>query len=148
MLLRDSATRYWAVGGLIGYGLAVGVVLFSPVSFSGIVAAVDGWLSGDLGLDWFGSGWVEFGANIALFAPLGFFLTLLFRHPLAGSSLAVLLSVCAEIAQAVIPSREPSWRDLLANGLGAVVGASLAWLILRRRGRRTADSRDDGNHGR
>jgi glycopeptide antibiotics resistance protein len=135
VLVGDSTVRRWTIGGLIGYAVAVGVVLLSPVSFGGIVAAIGGWLSDGLGLDWFGSGWIEFIANALMFVPLGFLLTLLLRHPVGGMALAVLLSACAEIAQVVIPSRQPSLRDLLANALGALVGAGLARLIVLRRRR-------------
>lgn len=146
MLVEDSVARRWAIGGLICYAVAVGAVLLSPVSFSGIVTAIGDWLADDLRLDWFGSGWVEFTANALMFAPLGFLLTILVRHHVRGMALAVLLSACAEIAQAVIPSRQPSLRDVLANALGALIGAYLARvLVLRRRRGPVADTHDEND---
>lgn len=133
-----SRRRSWVVGGLIAYLLAVVLVLLLPVGYSTIVSAIAGWLQGILGTSSFGSGWIEFVANILMFAPLGFLLTLLFRHPWYGVVLALVLSAGAEIAQIVIPSRQPSFRDILANALGAAVGAALAWLIVLRRERRVA----------
>lgn len=129
--------RRWAIVGLTVYALIVGVVLLAPVSYSGIVNAVSDWSARTLGLDWFGSGWIEFIANIVMFAPLGFLLTLLLPRRWHGLALAIALSVAAELVQAVIPLRQPSGRDILANALGAGMGALLAWVITRRPGSRT-----------
>ena len=131
--MGDSGARQrrWALGGLVFYALAVGVVLLAPVSYSGIVNALSDWSARTLGLGWFGSGWVEFAANVLMFAPLGFLLTLLLPHRWQGVVLAVTLSVAAEIVQAVIPSRQPSFRDILANALGAGIGAVLALCVVR-----------------
>ncbi|HTH05531.1 MAG TPA: VanZ family protein, partial [Ilumatobacteraceae bacterium] len=103
-----------------------------------IVNRIGDWLRYDVGIDWFGSGWIEFGANILMFVPLGFLLSLLFRRPWVGVVLAVVLSAVAEVAQIIIPSRQPTLRDILANTLGAALGAALAWLIVLRRGRAAA----------
>lgn len=130
--------RGWVTGALALYSLALLAVLLLPVSYSGIVNAIGDWLRYDVGIAWFGSGWIEFGANILMFVPLGFLLTLLFRRPWFGVVLALVLSAAAEVAQIVIPSRQPTARDIVANTLGATVGAALAWLIVLRRGRRTA----------
>lgn len=133
--------RRWVLGGLIAYAVIVGVVLIAPVSYSGIVHAISAWGAQVFGLTWFGSGWVEFGANIVMFAPLGFLLTLLWSRGAIGVLVAVGVSVAAELVQAVIPSREPSLRDILANTLGAVIGAIIAWLFVIRpaRARRRAE---------
>jgi len=114
---------------LVAYAAAVGAVVLAPVSYSRIVNAV-GQL---LGATWFGSGWIEFSANILMFVPLGFLLTLLMRHPWRGVVLAVVFSAGAELIQFLVPSREPSLRDLLANTLGAALGAGVAWLLVLRR---------------
>lgn len=128
--------RRWIGAALVVYALTAVVVLVSPVKYSGIVRAIGEWLRGDLALTGFGTGWIEFFANALMFAPLGFLLTAWFRHPWRGVVLAVVLSVGAELAQVVIPQREPSVRDVLANGLGAALGALLAWLVVTRRSRR------------
>lgn len=140
MLDAHARRRRWVIGALAVYALAVCVVLVAPVSYSGIVNAVGEWGAASLGLDWFGSGWIEFVANILMFAPLGFLLTLLLRHHWYGVAIAVALSVAAELVQAVIPSRQPSARDILANTMGAALGAVLAWFIVLRRDRRTRRS--------
>ncbi len=128
------------VYGLIAYAVVVAVVLLTPVSYGVITNALGDWLRDVLGVDWFGSGWIEFGANILMFVPLGFLLTLLLRHHWYGVALALVISAGAEIVQIVIPSRQPSLRDILANTLGAAIGAALAWaLVLRRTERRRRD---------
>ncbi|WP_312676436.1 VanZ family protein [Microbacterium sp.] len=132
----EARRRRWAGAGLAGYALVVGVVLVAPVSYGRIVSAIGEWGASAFGLDWFGSGWIEFFANVLMFAPLGFLLTLLMRRWWHGLAIAVALSVLAEVLQAVIPSRQPSLRDILANALGAAVGAGVALLIVRRRSRR------------
>lgn len=127
-----SVRRRWVIAGLAAYALVVGLVLLLPVSYSGIVNRIGDWLRDGFGMDWFGTGWIEFGANILMFVPLGFLLTLLFRHPWYGVALALALSAAAELAQVIIPSRQPTIRDILANTLGAALGAALAWLIVLR----------------
>lgn len=88
---------------------------------------------------------LEFLANIALFVPVGMFLMLLFGTRLwwlaLGASFAMTTAI--EIAQRSIPGRVPDERDLLANGLGAVIGVLVALVLtapaaLRRRRRRRA----------
>lgn len=128
------------------YVVAVAVVLLSPVSPSAQVDGVTGWLRDGLGLAWIRQGWVEFGGNVAMFLPLGLLLTLLFRPPWWGLALAVLISVAAELGQLLLPARTATPRDVVANGLGALLGAGVAWLIIRhsrrsRRGRRPATRR-------
>lgn len=133
-----SVRRRWVVGGLVAYVVVVAVVVLLPVSYAGIVHRLDGWLRDGLGITVFGSGWIEFAANIVMFLPLGFLLTLLFRHPWYGTILAVVLSAGVEIAQIVIPSRQASLRDVVSNGIGAALGAFLAWLVVLRRDHRRA----------
>ena len=134
-----ASRRRWAIGGLALYSVAVAAVLLLPVSYSGIVNAMGDWLRYDLGIGWFGSGWIEFGANILMFVPLGFLLTLLFRRPWVGVALALALSAAAEVAQIAIPSRQPTIRDILANAAGAALGAGIAWLLVLRRERAASD---------
>jgi len=138
---EDVRIRRWALVGLVLYGGAAGIVLLAPVSYSGIVHAIDSWLRSALGLTWFGSGWVEFTANILLFVPLGFLLTLIVRPHGLGVVVALLVSAGVELVQLVIPSREASLRDVLANTCGAAVGAVLAWLVVLRGSPRAPKSR-------
>jgi glycopeptide antibiotics resistance protein len=123
-------------GALVVYAAAALVVLLSPGAPSGVIDAVTGWVRGGLGATAVRQGWIEFAANIALFVPLGFLLTGLFRRPWAGFAVALALSVAAELVQLLLPARLPSLRDVLANALGAATGAAFAWAFLIRRPRR------------
>lgn len=129
---------HWAVACSIVYGVVIAIVVFAPVSYSRIVNAIGGWVRDDLGITWFGAGWIEFAGNILMFVPLGFLLTLLFRHPWYGTALAVVISAGVEIAQIVIPDRQATLRDVVSNSVGAAVGAVLAWLIVLRRDHKRA----------
>jgi glycopeptide antibiotics resistance protein len=62
----------------------------------------------------------EFALNVLMFAPLGVFAVLLF------GARGFWLSVGIEWLQEFVPSRVSDPRDLLANGVGAIVGALLA----------------------
>lgn len=123
----------WAIWALGVYVVAVAVVVLSPVSYRVVVHAIGDGIRDVLRVSSFGSGWIEFGANVVMFVPLGFLLTLLLRNHWYGVVLALVLSAGVEIAQIVIPSRQPSLRDIVANVLGAAVGAALAWIIVLRR---------------
>jgi VanZ family protein len=86
---------------------------------------------------------LEFLANIVLFVPVGMFLLLLFGTRLWWVALTAsfAMTTSIEIAQRSIPGRVPDERDLVANGLGAVIGVLIALVLtlpatLRRRRRR------------
>jgi len=73
----------------------------------------------------------EFLANIAIFVPAGVFLLLLFGAGgwwLAGLS-SFATTAFIESVQHQIPGRVPDDRDLVANGLGAMVGIALALVL-------------------
>ncbi|GAA1736075.1 hypothetical protein GCM10009809_34060 [Isoptericola hypogeus] len=83
---------------------------------------------------------LEFVANIALFVPVGVFLLLLFGAGgwWAAALSSLLMTVGIEWAQRFIPGRVSDERDLLANGLGALIGIGTALVLtlpatLRRR---------------
>ena len=93
---------------------------------------------------------LEFLANVALFVPVGMFLLLLVGTRLWWVALASSFAMTAfiETAQRSIPGRVPDGRDLVANGLGAVIGVLVATVLTlpaalrRRRHRRlVAESR-------
>lgn len=136
MSAPTSFSRRWVLVCLGVYAFACAIVVLTPVSYAKIVHAIAEWLESAGGITGFGSGWIEFAANILMFLPLGFLLTLLFRHPWYGVALALALSIAVELAQIVIPSRQPTLRDIAANTAGAAIGAALAWLVVLRRRRR------------
>lgn len=135
---EKTGRRRWVLWCLLAYVLAVAVVVLTPVSYAGIVHRISDVIRTGLGLDFFGSGWIEFAANVVMFLPLGFLLTLLFRHPWYGTVLAIVLSAGVEVAQIVIPDRQASLRDVISNSIGAVIGAFLAWLFVLRPAHRRA----------
>lgn len=137
---RNRPAR-WVVLALVAYAGAVLAVLLLPVGYSEIVHAIGDGIRPVLGRPAFGDGWIELCANVLLFVPLGFLLTLLLRRHWHGVVLALALSAAAELAQVIIPSRQPSLRDVAANLLGAAIGAALAWwLVVRRERAATAAS--------
>jgi len=117
------------------YLTAVVVVLLAPVSYAQIVGWITERVHALIGGAPFGAGWIEFSANIAIFVPLGFLLTALFRRHWLGVVIALTMSAAAEGIQGLIPSREASVRDIVANTLGAALGAFVAWMIIGARER-------------
>ncbi|WP_372659015.1 VanZ family protein [Hydrogenophaga sp.] len=105
--------------------------------------------------------WTGFdvGANLVGYAPLGFLLALALMRsgsgrwswPLAVCA-PVLLSLGIETLQNFLPQRVPSNLDFALNSAGAVLGASVAWLLeklggLRRWSQFRADWFEAGAHG-
>ncbi|MCZ0982078.1 VanZ family protein [Streptomyces diastatochromogenes] len=85
--------------------------------------------------------------NIALFVPLGFFLTASTRRPVTVVPALAVLSGAIEVTQALVPgmARACDVSDLGANALGALAGClvAVAW-----RRRRAAVSPAPGRAGR
>ncbi|WP_166789465.1 VanZ family protein [Cryobacterium sp. TMS1-20-1] len=83
--------------------------------------------------DWFGYGKLEFTSNVAMFVPLGF-LTALILPTRVWWLVFVLcpgLSIAIELTQAsLLAARFATYSDILANSIGAVLGALIA-VILR-----------------
>ncbi|OEI69053.1 hypothetical protein Cus16_0882 [Curtobacterium sp. ER1/6] len=81
---------------------------------------------------WFSYDRVEFLANIGMFVPVGMLAALWLprRWWLLGAVVAVGLSVGIEVAQALyLPYRVADPRDVLSNGLGGLLGATLVGLF-------------------
>lgn len=78
--------------------------------------------------DWIGFGLLEFAANVLMFVPLGV-LGVLARPPFgvgAVVSCCGLLSIAVELGQwLLIPGRTGDYRDVIANIIGAALGALL-----------------------
>lgn len=78
----------------------------------------------------------DLAANVAVYVPLGFFLTLAlyrlpgrFTAPVLAVVLAGAVSFGLETAQTWLPSRVPSNVDLACNALGGLLGALWAQLV-------------------
>jgi len=72
--------------------------------------------------------------NVLLFAPLGAGMALLGFGPARAAGVGLLVSVLIEAAQAVVPGRTASVRDLMMNALGAALGAIVLRIVRARRG--------------
>jgi glycopeptide antibiotics resistance protein len=97
----------------------------------------------DLLARWETTSWItyerlEFGANIAMFVPIGVFFLLLLgrRRWWLAILVAAALTVGIETAQLAIPGRVSDPRDLLANTSGAVGGVVLGLVLTAGRARR------------
>jgi VanZ family protein len=82
-------------------------------------------------VDWLGAvsaAAVERAANVLLFVPAGLLLSCALRGwpRVAVWGLCVAASAGTELVQTVLPGRDPTGLDVLANGLGAAVGVLLA----------------------
>jgi VanZ family protein len=88
--------------------------------------------------DWITYSRVEFGANIAMFLPIGLFFLLLFGRRLWWLSIlfGIGLTVGIEFAQQFIPTRVSDPRDLLANSTGAFVGVMVGLILTAGKARR------------
>ena len=88
---------------------------------------------------------VEFGANIALFVPLGMLLALLFgpRRWWRAPVICFVATVIIELGQgALLPQRVTSIGDVIANTIGGILGTLVAVAIIATaaRNRRAIDS--------
>ncbi len=87
---------------------------------------------------WVTFGLIEFASNVLMFLPLGLFGALALRsrrYLVVPACLA--LSCLVELVQWLgLPDRDGSWRDILANTVGALIGYLVACLVLRRSTRR------------
>jgi VanZ family protein len=68
--------------------------------------------------------------NVVLFVPLGLFLALLLRRPVRAALLCVALSLAIECYQAALTTRVATFTDVVANGVGAGIGALAAVVVL------------------
>jgi glycopeptide antibiotics resistance protein len=104
------------------YDDSTGDLLSSMLRFFSRHAATD-WLTYDR---------VEFGANIAMFVPIGLFLVLLFGRRLWWLAIlvSVALSVVIEVSQgAFLPTRVSDLRDVVSNGTGGILGVVLGVVL-------------------
>ena len=83
--------------------------------------------------EWFGYNKLEFSANVLMFVPLGFLLTMILPAKVWWLALVICpaLSIGIELTQATFLSeRFATMADVLSNSLGSVVGAFCA-VVLR-----------------
>ncbi|HYN74087.1 MAG TPA: VanZ family protein [Nakamurella sp.] len=87
---------------------------------------------------WVTFGKLEFGANVLMFVPIGLFGALaLSRARWLIVPAAVAMSAVIEAVQAAgLPARDGTARDVIANGVGALIGYLVATVVLAERHRR------------
>lgn len=85
---------------------------------------------------------VEPFANLVLFIPIAFLIAVAAKRPLLGLVAGVGFSALIETLQALIRAigRSCDTGDLIANSLGALGGAVLAWAVIRRSARGADDA--------
>lgn len=120
----------------VGYLAVVGWVTLGPQPFNDGTA---GWLVSMLDFfqrhtltDWISYDRLEFGANIAMFVPIGLFFLLLLgiRRWWLAVVLGFMLTVGIETAQLFIPGRVSDVRDVIANTAGAFVGVLFGLIVM------------------
>ena len=82
-------------------------------------------------------GWEQVAANVAVFVPLGFLLGL--RIGWRGLPVGAGFSLLIELLQLILHRGVFEFDDIFHNSLGALIGVSLAVLLLRLRHGTTGD---------
>ncbi|TFD79372.1 VanZ family protein [Cryobacterium sp. Sr8] len=119
------------------YLIALALIAFWPSRVDrdagDLLGSVVGWLHWHGAPRWMHYDVIEFGANIALFVPVGLFVVIL-----AGASrwwlglvVGFTASCVIELGQlAFVPARFATVNDVVANTAGATAGAAAAVLLL------------------
>lgn len=112
-------------------GLAFITLGPQPMSSDGWGTTLLGVVTGRPGVDWASDHVLEFGANIALFVPVGVVLVLVFgrRRWWLAIIVAALGTAGIELAQQVLASRISSPLDVVANTSGAAIGVAVAGIV-------------------
>jgi glycopeptide antibiotics resistance protein len=127
---HSQLTDQWAKAIVLAGLLLVAYTTLFPFDFStgGGVAPVE--IRSQFDMRFFRTPFSDWLRNVLLFLPLGFGLSGLVhrRKPERGKTLGLVLvtglglSVVVEILQFFLPARESSLSDILANGLGTLLG--------------------------
>lgn len=124
---------------VLTFGYLIGLVLvaFWPTPIDrdarDLIGSLVGWLGRHGAPEWLGYRAIEFGANIALFVPVGLFITILAGAGRwwLGLFVGFAASCTIEFGQLVfLPARFATINDVVANSAGAAAGALLAVLML------------------
>jgi len=126
-----------AIGILVLYAGVVVAATLSPTpldqGYEGSIERVLSILHRNGIPEWFGYNKLEFSANIAMFVPIGFLITLLLPARVWWLALVIspAFSVAIELTQLVaLSSRFATATDVMSNSLGALIGIIMA-VILR-----------------
>lgn len=140
-IFRDNVHR-WAVRLPVLAALAILICTLFPFQFLLQDTASRRTVSFLLWLEPYPDGFLDFAENIILFAPFGFgwacWVSKQRWKPrwawTTALAAGVGLSYLVEFLQVFLPTRGPSWWDVLANTIGALVGYSMfehvgAWVL-------------------
>lgn len=121
---------------LLMYGTIVAAMTLSPTpldrGYQGVIARFLSLLHRNGVPHWFGYPQLEFSANVAIFAPLGFLLGLLVSRRLAWLPLilAPAASASIELSQGLFLSqRFASTSDVVSNTIGAYIGFGMVFVL-------------------
>ncbi|QYF72664.1 VanZ family protein [Cryobacterium sp. PAMC25264] len=131
---RKSRVREWlSVLALLAYISVVLLATLSPTpldqGYQGSIDKVLTVLHRNGVPEWFGYNKLEFSANIFMFIPLGFLITLLLPLKIWWLSIVFCpaLSGAIELSQgAFLSARFASWGDVASNSIGALIGIIVA----------------------
>lgn len=129
-LLRDRlASRTRMLLGfllVVAIGLIAQVTLLRDAPMGACVECLAEWRTDRVSS---GSVGTETLLNVLLFIPPAFLATLLWRHPWRVTSMAALLSLGIEVVQPLLGVGANDVLDVLANTIGAFIGAWMAWAL-------------------
>ncbi|WP_209676685.1 VanZ family protein [Arthrobacter stackebrandtii] len=117
------------------YGVAVIAIVFWPTpvdrpAAGGLKATLE-WLHQHGLPQAIGYNQVEFSANVAMFIPMGIIAAAYFKNVLLGALAGAFASSLIELSQALfLPARYASGLDVVANTLGAAIGAAAYCLFV------------------
>lgn len=119
-----------AVGVIAAYLMALALIVFWPVPVdkpaAGTLTKLIAWLHRHGMPEFIDYAQIEFSSNILLFVPMGIIAALSTRNAWWGLGIGFLTSCTIELGQALfLAARFPSTLDVLANTLGASIGAAI-----------------------
>lgn len=126
LLLALTAGYAWVI-----YRMTLTPHVFTSAENALVLHAI-AWAQHLPGGSWLTYDRTEFLANIAMFVPVGMIAALWLprRWWILGALVGVALSAGIELAQAeLLPYRVADPRDVLSNGLGGLLGATLVGLV-------------------
>ena len=129
--------RRAAQGISLTYLVGLALIAFWPTpvdgGIHGSISSVVFWLRAHGMPHWLDYATIEFGANILLFVPIGLLVVVIagarrwWLGPLTGAGLSMVI----ELGQLVfLPERFATVNDVIANTLGALLGAIIAVVIV------------------
>lgn len=136
-VMRRTALHRTTVFLTFAYLVVLALIAFWPTPVDRdaeeLLASFVGWLHRHGAPLWMQYDAIEFGANIALFFPVGLFVVILAgaRHWWLGLFVGFTASCAIELGQLVfLPARFATVNDVVANTAGATAGATAAVLLL------------------